>query len=499
MKLIFRTLSAALLLCMIAPSLSVFASESETEASAAVEYTGDLAIGLSDRNSEKLKDQSFRTKVEFSEAKELTLTSEHGIYSLYIVWDQIPGEWTLKADETEYLCGKQGFIHEFIRLGGEKELTVNIPRGAIVCDIRAFGEGTVPGDVQIWNEPCEKADLLLIPSHADDEHLYFGGTMPYYAGELGLAVQVAYFTNHWKEPRRPHEMLNGLWTVGVTNYPVISPYEDKATFSLESAKEIYDEEEMLGYIVYLMRRFRPSVVIGHDLKGEYGHGAHMLSAELICRAVDGVVQDPSMYPESAEEFGAYDVPKTYIHKYEENIIYMDWDKPLERFDGKTAFEMAKEGYACHVSQHGFDIAVTKYGTASCIWFGLYRSTVGPDTLEDPDFLENIPEETEPETTAPETTEPETTEPVTAAPETTEETETETEESEASPSASESESVTAEQSPSQSTSEGEKEPDKEKKDRGNIPALIALSALALIIPAVFIISAIKNKKGTVKKK
>ena len=36
----------------------------------------------------------------------------------------------------------------------------------------------------------EDADMLLLPTHADDEHLWFGGTMPYYAGELGYKVQV---------------------------------------------------------------------------------------------------------------------------------------------------------------------------------------------------------------------------------------------------------------------------------------------------------------------
>lgn len=411
MRLVKYALSLLLIACILIPSISLSAAEIDAT-DEAKEYTDICVFSTTEGSASKLQDNNFRTKLEFKSGGTVTLECEEDIYSLYVIWDNIPGVWRLQAESTPYSCGQHGFIHEYIRCRGASTLTIEVPEGATICDVRVFGKGKAPRDVQIWSDPCEKADLLLIPSHADDEHLYFGGTMPYYAGELGYAVQVAYFTNHWAEPRRPHELLNGLWTVGITHYPVISPYPDKATFDLESAKKIYNEEEMLGYIVELMRRFKPDVVIGHDLKGEYGHGAHMLSAELICRAVDGVVQDENMYPVSAAKYGVWDVPKTYIHKLADNAIYMDWDKPLENFGGRTAFEMAKEGYACHVSQHGFDIAVTKYGTASCIWFGLYRSTVGPDTLEDPDFLENIPkkeETTEPETTLPEETEPETTE------------------------------------------------------------------------------------------
>ena len=43
-----------------------------------------------------------------------------------------------------------------------------------------------------WQPSCEKADLLLIVAHPDDELLWFGGALPTYAGERGMAVQVMY-------------------------------------------------------------------------------------------------------------------------------------------------------------------------------------------------------------------------------------------------------------------------------------------------------------------
>ena len=101
--------------------------------------------------------------------------------------------------------------------------------------------------------------------------------MPTYAGERGYKVQVAYLTNHWAEPYRPHELLNGLWTVGIRAYPVIGEFIDYYSDNLEHAKGLYDRDRVIEHQVEMIRRFRPEVIIGHDIDGEYGHGVHMLN------------------------------------------------------------------------------------------------------------------------------------------------------------------------------------------------------------------------------
>lgn len=361
------------------------------------ELTAEITV--SEGKNEKLTDNNFKTKIKFDDCGSVKIHSSEGEISyVYVIWDNPPGKWYLSEEDIAFTHGQNDFIHEFIKLNSPCDsITVNVPSGKTLCDVRIFSEGDIPKDVQIWDPPYERADLLMLPTHSDDDHLYFGGTMPYYGGELGMRVQVAYITNHWKEPVRTHELLNGLWTVGITAYPVISDIPDLPTFSLESAKEVFDTDEMRGYIVELIRRFKPYVLLGHDLLGEYGHGAHMLSAHLITEAVE-ISMDPESYPESYKKYGAWDVPKTYLHNYEENQIRMDWDTPLTRFDGKTGFEMAKEGFKCHVSQHKYELAVIRNGRCSCRFFGLYRTTVGND-VTGKDFFENVvfEDETPPET------------------------------------------------------------------------------------------------------
>ena len=95
------------------------------------------------------------------------------------------------------------------------------------------------------------------------------------------------------------------------------------------------------------------------------------------------------YPGSAEKYGTWDVPKCYIHLYEENPVDMDWRVPLEAFGGKTGFDIAEEAFKCHVSQQKTDYHVEDWGPWDNSLFGLFRTLVGPDEAKD-DFFENIP-------------------------------------------------------------------------------------------------------------
>ena len=304
--------------------------------------------------------------------------------------------------------GESGFLHEFVNLEEEfgyapETVTIFFDNGeAKLNELSAFTPGDVPDWVQQWLPPAEgNADLVLFSTHGDDEQLFFAGLLPYYAVERDYRVQVVYMTGHRNMTmRRCHEMLDGLWAVGVRHYPVFGPFGDYNTQSLAEAYQKYhykgiEKEDILSFVVENIRRFRPKVAVGHDLNGEYGHGMHMVYAENLCKAVE-VSADPALFPESAEAYGVWDVPKTYLHLFPENPIVMDWDQPLGSFDGMTAYEVTKKlGFPRHVSQQtyyswyfsGKDTAaeITQYSPCE---FGLYRSTVGEDVQKN-DFLENV--------------------------------------------------------------------------------------------------------------
>lgn len=362
-----------------------------------IQIYGDIASEITkkcDISSYKvidnMLDNRYSTGSSLSEDDYLNIKSDENIRAVYILWDSLPEHFSVKDDSgnliSDYKIADNIFLHQLIRVKQDtKGLSINIDEGNCkIAEIYVFGEGFLPDWVQDWKEPYKKADMLLIPTHADDEHLFFGGAMPYYAGELKLKVQVAYLTNHYNF--RAHELLNGLWTVGIRAYPVISDFYDYYASSLEEAKGLYVENEILAFQVELLRRFKPYVVIGHDLNGEYGHGVHMLNAYTLIDALS-LSNDSSSFTESAQEYGLWDVPKCYLHLYKENKLSMNWDLPLRRFNKKTAFQMAEIGFSKHVSQTEF-FSVGKKGVFDCRAFGLYRSTVGQDKVKN-DFFENI--------------------------------------------------------------------------------------------------------------
>lgn len=403
------------------------------------DYSGTTLTAEGFDYPQYIKDGKEKTyaDTEGFEGSSITLENDEGIAHVYVIFDKIYGEWKLSDGKKTVTVGKNRFLHEYIDVvslfgNAPRTLTLTFDGDAYVADVYGFTRGTLPEWVQRWEAPLEKADILLLSSHSDDEQLFFAGILPYYGVERGVDVQVVYLISHFDTHDRPHEQLNGLWTVGIRNYPIISDFPDLFSESLEGAVSAFENkgytcDDFTSFIVENIRRFKPQVLITHDIEGEYGHGTHIYCTDVVMTALPSI-SDPEYFSESADKWGTWDVPKTYFHLYGENQITMDWDTPLESFGGKTAFEMTVEGFECHKSQHWTWFYSWIYGTQSrpvtkasdiknyspCI-YGLYRSTVGKD-VKGCDFLENItpykdqvpPETAPPETEkAPETTVPET--------------------------------------------------------------------------------------------
>lgn len=407
MKRILYAVPVLILMFLLAMPAS--AEESEIQARN-VFGNGVLIQHTGFRDADELFDGNTVAPMAFGSNCSMTLSHPEGIGSLYFIFNKEYGSFSVTDVDTGEVrtFGENCFLHEFADLEaafGKAPTTVKLDflNGAgQLNEFYVFTPGIVPDFVQKWELPKDgETDIVLFSTHGDDEQLFFAGLLPYYAKERGYQVQVVYLTNHRNVTyMRAHEMLNGLWAVGVDTYPVFGTYSDLMSSSAEQAMRFFQgqgvtEEELLGFVVENIRRFRPMVAVGHDLNGEYGHGQHMLYARLLTQAVQ-ISNDPEQYPESAEKYGVWDVPKTYLHLYPENEIYMDWDQPLESFGGMTAFQVTQKlGFPCHKSQY-WDFAwyltykesaaeIEEYSPCE---YGLYRSTVGEDVLKN-DIFENL--------------------------------------------------------------------------------------------------------------
>lgn len=319
-----------------------------------------------------LTDSDYSTTVSFKKGEQVKVEAKDGstIKAYYVIWNDPISEYTVDTDAGQISAGQDGFLHEYVEFDvPTSAFVINIPKDNLdIARIRIFSDSEVPDDVQVWNPPCEKADILLVPSHADDEILFFGGIIPTYAVERDCQIQVAYMTEFWTTtPVREHEKLDGLWTAGLRNYPVSSEFRDVYAGSIEAARQLYNESEMVDFLVDVIDRFEPQVVVTHDVNGEYGHGYHMLTNAAVGQAI---------------EKATWQVPKTYYHLLKDNAIRLNLRVPIESMGGRTAVEIAADAYKQHVSQQWCWFYVSDDYEYSCADFGLYRTLVGADTDDD---------------------------------------------------------------------------------------------------------------------
>ena len=366
----------------------------------AKEITSSCTITSDEEEYQEIVDDDFTTKVYFDQDETINIKCDSDISYIYISYDKtyVPG--LIKGNKT-YSLGDNKYLHELVKLEEEKDITLSFTNSFVITDIYLFDE-ELPDWVQNW-QTLDKADLMLFSTHSDDEQLFFAGLLPTYA-DRGKKIEVVYYTNHYNNISRYHDLLNGLWTLGIKYYPEMSTFPDEYSETLEDAlanleNAGFTEEDAIKFQVDMIRKYQPRVVVGHDEKGEYSHGQHILNTytleKAIYKAADENYKTDNDYP-------AYQIDKLYLHLYEENPIVMNYDTPLSSFNGKTAYEVAKEGYAKHLSQqytwftawlNGDNNEFTKMTDIeeySPCNFGLYYTNVGEDSSKD-DMFENIKE------------------------------------------------------------------------------------------------------------
>ena len=358
-----------------------------------------LTAGASGKNLQQCVDRNYETYWRSANGDkawiEVEMPEGETASGVEVQWHEHPHAWGIQqlteAGTWEDLVHSDSqYLTDYLALpeGIRRFRVANAPgekRHFNLTELRVYGAGERPAEVQQWNPPAEKADLMLLAAHPDDEILWFGGTLPTYAGEKKKVCQVCMMVP--SRGCRRLELLDCLWTCGVKNYPVWGRFADAYTGSLKQQYTRWNKERVYDLVIEWIRRFKPEVLLTHDVNGEYGHGGHRACADA---AMEGVrlAANKKKYPRSAREFGTWDVPKCYLHLYGENRAEMDWRQPLEAFGGRTSFDVAEEAFRCHVSQQKTSYRVMDWGECSCSLFGLYRSLVGPDTAGG-DFFENL--------------------------------------------------------------------------------------------------------------
>lgn len=365
--------------------------------------TADASIIVSAHKKDKayLTDGNYINVWDDAGKGYVDFTMKKGVpcYGIYLQWDtlvdfaiQIPaadGSWQdvqlLHAD----------YYNQYVVLDGYERFRVQsmvTDRKKLmgIREVTLFSDGTLPEWVQLWTPYEGKADILVIPTHPDDEYLFFGGLIPDYGTERGVKLQVAYIAS--VSARRRIELLDGLWTCGIRYYPQMptSGFKDVYAGSKSGIFKTWRESNLEDYLTWLVRKYQPEVIVTHDLNGEYGHGAHKAVSSTVCTVVTKLGAKENYNGARSKDLAPWQVKKLYIHLYDKNRITVSWNEPLSAFGGKTGLQIAQEAYLCHRSQQNGHhlIEDTDVGAYNSKVFGLYYTAVGED-VEKNDFLENI--------------------------------------------------------------------------------------------------------------
>lgn len=385
------------LLTLLALSLSVaFAAEAN-------DITEDCKFKVcsSGRKYTLMTDKKYTSYWESNKIKTpwIAITAPEGkpIAGLYVCFGNMPESWEIQTsdDGKDWFTAVPGdtrFLHAYVALPQPAQhvrlaVTSEKKTALRINDLFVLSEGDLPDWVQVWQPTEEKADILFLSTHPDDELIFFGGAIPTYAVEQQRKVVVAYFTR--SNTTRSSELLNGLWHMGVRTYPVIGNFKDSYAKNLKAAyKTAGGKGKVNEWIVGLYRQYKPEVVVTQDTNGEYGHKQHMMIADAAQNCI-ALAANEDEFTASTIAHGTWQVKKLYLHLYPENQITFDWTVPLKSMNGATGIELAEEAYTLHKTQASSGMSVTETGTKyDNRVFGLAFTTVGEDVRKD-DFLENI--------------------------------------------------------------------------------------------------------------
>lgn len=361
-----------------------------------VSMTGDCKLSVSHGKWGTMTDRDYNTSWKITnvgDRVQIIVPDEKTAALLTLEWSVAPSPFTvtmLDANGDVLSTLSEDNRCEMINFGFELDpatKTIQVfpsDLKAGICELRVMEEGKVPNCAQRWQPAGDKVDMMIFSAHQDDEVLLFGGTIPYYAAQ-GKNILVVYMANCGRN--RYAEALNGLWDCGLRTHPVFVGLKDRLLDSYDAAVRLWGYEDTEAIVTELLRRYKPDVVVTHDIDGEYGHKQHILTSAVVRSAIERAA-DPESNPDSAETYGVWQTKKLYIHLYGENALTMNvYDEPMDVFGGFSSTQMATIAYWKHASQQN-DFIAGLGETYDNRKFGLYFSTVGEDVAKN-DLFENI--------------------------------------------------------------------------------------------------------------
>lgn len=332
---------------------------------------------------------------------DITIQPDSKAGAVYFRWDRAPASWELFAFEKDGSLtsalkgGGEGYLTDYepipAQFNGYKVFRLELYAGQAsdvsLSELSVYTPGAPPPFAPEWQTFAGRVDLLTVAAHPDDEDLYLGMPAPTYTDE-GKKCETVFMTYGSKShSARRFEAQESVWSLGNRYYPEMGSFPDVKAASKIAEMKRWKLKKVVGFIVEQIRKYKPAVIVTHDVNGEYGHGAHRLTQYATALAFQES-GDPAQYPDSAAKYGAWKAGKLYVHLYAQNRLNpMDTKKRLKSYGGRTVLQVVKDAYHRHKSQlPGRSLPIS--GRYDMRRFGLFATNLGPDSKHDSMF-ENV--------------------------------------------------------------------------------------------------------------
>lgn len=326
---------------------------------------------------------------------EIELPSGKSASGLYIEWGTEPTAYTLmevdKSGEvisTRTEADSFPCLKSFFAISADTvKIRIQLPKtGHSIIELFVVANGGLPPGFQNWSAPHDKAEVMVVSALFGDEFLFFGGVLPYYQVEKGIATQVVYVCGASRSAK--DQALAALWEAGIRNYPVFLDFDYKNGITANDAIRKWGEDNATGALVAQIRRFKPGVIVSNSAAGEKNDGARAATAQLIQAAVTRAPDD-AYEQVSKANYGTWTPSKLYLHLSDQNPITMNWSTVSAELNNTSPLEVASKAYGKYTSltsKNPFQ-AGGEYDNSQ---FGLVYTDVGVDAgTSGADFLENL--------------------------------------------------------------------------------------------------------------
>ena len=257
----------------------------------------------------------------------------------------------------------------FLPVESASRMEILCPQGSksmiSLCEVKVCASGYEPTNLP----KTEPVDLMLILSSVSEELDLLGGVLPLYAGEHGIKTAVVYVGRD--NGNQVQEAFCAYEAMGLDAPLLFLQKEDHQTYNLSQMHARWDEPKLRDELGKLLFLCQPKIVVVCDPDDSFSPARTAYTA--------GLVRD--LVVNRAERLGL-GVRKLY-HLAANGKTKLDCTVPLTVYGGRSAAEVAREGYAQYRSE-------VSYGTVipETLRFTLAYTTVGADERGD-DLFEHI--------------------------------------------------------------------------------------------------------------